>query len=227
MRFASALLLLVVGLAVIVVIDRLPPQHAPWAPLDLEGPVGWATRMKLAGLDGDLPACRAAIERSNLAAPPIPDRREGAFCGFEGAVAIEKSAVRYSAPVRVSCPMAAALYLWEREVVRPAAARHFGSGVVRIDHVGTYACRRVYAGAAGRPSQHATANAIDITGFRLADGRRVSLSAGWEGEPSTRAFLRELRDGACRLFQGVLGPDYNAAHSDHFHFDMGPYRACR
>jgi len=36
-----------------------------------------------------------------------------------------------------------------------------------------------------------------------------------------------VRDGACRFFDVVLGPDYNDAHRDHFHLDMGAYRACR
>jgi hypothetical protein len=49
----------------------------------------------------------------------------------------------------------------------------------------------------------------------------------WRGDPGERAFLREVRDGGCRLFRGVLSPDYNEAHSDHFHFDMGPYSLCR
>ena len=34
------------------------------------------------------------------------------------------------------------------------------------------------------------------------------------------AFLRAVRDGACRLFATTLSPDYNVAHRDHFHFDQ-------
>jgi hypothetical protein len=80
---------------------------------------------------------------------------------------------------------------------------------------------------AGRRSQHATANAIDIAGFVLRDGREVRLAQDWTGTGFEAAFLRAVRDGACRWFRGVLGPDYNAAHHDHFHFDMGPWRVCR
>ncbi len=39
-------------------------------------------------------------------------------------------------------------------------------------------------------------------------------------------FLRAVRDGACRFFGGVLSPDYNAAHANHFHFDMGWWKIC-
>ena len=65
------------------------------------------------------------------------------------------------------------------------------------------------------------ANAVDIAGFRLADGdadqRRLATGAttGAKGR-----FLREVRDGACDLFATVLSPDYNAAHRDHFHLDQ-------
>jgi hypothetical protein len=39
--------------------------------------------------------------------------------------------------------------------------------------------------------------------------------------------LRDVHRGACRFFNGVLGPDYNAAHSDHFHLETGGYDMCR
>ena len=31
----------------------------------------------------------------------------------------------------------------------------------------------------------------------------------------------------CRIFGAVLSPDYNAAHANHFHFDMGYWMTCR
>ncbi len=46
-------------------------------------------------------------------------------------------------------------------------------------------------------------------------------------DAAAAAFLREVRDGACGIFHAVLGPDYNALHRSHFHFDMGRYRQCR
>jgi hypothetical protein len=36
-----------------------------------------------------------------------------------------------------------------------------------------------------------------------------------------------VHQGACGLFTGVLGPRYNQAHADHFHFDRGPFGICR
>ncbi len=40
-------------------------------------------------------------------------------------------------------------------------------------------------------------------------------------------FLREVKTGGCQLFGTTLSPDYNAAHADHFHLDMGRWRICR
>ena len=99
--------------------------------------------------------------------------------------------------------------------------------MVGLRHLGTHACRNVNHAGAGRRSQHATANAIDVAGFVLQDRREVRLARDWSGAPAEAAFLRAVRDGACRWFNGVLGPEYNAAHQDHFHLDMGPWRSCR
>jgi len=104
--------------------------------------------------------------------------------------------------------------------VAPAARVYLGSELVRVDTFGTYNCRTV-AGS-GRLSEHAHANAVDIAAFLLADGRRISVQNGWgNGDPASRKFLRAVRDSACKRFRTVLSPDYNAAHHDHLHFDMG------
>ena len=89
-----------------------------------------------------------------------------------------------------------------------------------IRHAGTYSCRRLYGRAEGRFSEHAGANAIDIAGFRLADGTEVSVLRDWPDAGAKGAFLRDVRDGACRLFATTLTPDYNEAHADHFHLDQ-------
>jgi len=78
-------------------------------------------------------------------------------------------------------------------------------------------------------SEHATADAVDIAAFRLADGTRITLVGDWDDRGSKARFLRDVRDGACGLFSTVLSPDYNAAHRDHFHLDQAErmWRACR
>ncbi len=87
--------------------------------------------------------------------------------------------------------------------------------------------------ASGSRSRHATANALDIAGFTLANGKRISVLRQWQDADATNGpgpdalLLKEAHRGACRFFNGVLGPDYNAVHSDHFHLETGGYRMCR
>lgn len=111
--------------------------------------------------------------------------------------------------------------------MQPAAERHLGTGVARIETYGTFSCRRINGAQSGRWSQHATANAIDIFGFRLEDDRLIRVETGWRARDADGRFLEEVFKGGCDLFSIALGPDYNAAHADHFHFDMGPGQVCR
>jgi len=76
-------------------------------------------------------------------------------------------------------------------------------------------------------STHATADAIDISGFDLADGTRVRLRADWGGVGAKSAFLRAVRDGACDWFDLTLSPDYNILHADHFHLQSRGWGLCR
>ena len=81
-------------------------------------------------------------------------------------------------------------------MVEPAAYRHFGRSVAQIDTFGTYACRTI-GNAEGRAmSEHAAANAIDIAGFPLQDGRTITVAADWRDAGPAGAFLRDVRDGA-------------------------------
>jgi hypothetical protein len=62
---------------------------------------------------------------------------------------------------------------------------------------------------------------VDVAAFVLSDGRRISVEQGWRGDDRTRRFLQLIHDSACKRFNTVLSPDYNAAHANHLHFDMG------
>ena len=68
--------------------------------------------------------------------------------------------------------------------------------------------------------------------IRIAGARRAGVTPpvldGWEGGDSrVRRFLREIHQGGCRHFNIGLGPDSNAYHRNHFHFDMGRGPYCR
>lgn len=200
------------------------PEDMPWTRLDLTQPVGLFTGRKLAALADEPAQCRSLLAGAGVRFTPLPGRSDGPDCGYRTAVrplAGQALSIGYRpADLGVSCPVAAGLALWEWHVVQPAALRHFRVQVASIDHFGSYSCRRMYRRSEGRWSEHAGANAVDIAGFRLTDGRRVTIAADWRGSGPKAAFLDEVRDGACRLFATTLSPDYNAAHRDHLHFDQ-------
>lgn len=157
----------------------------------------------------------------------IPDQNYGGGCSAINAVLLQSVGVPVTNTKAVQCSVARALALWVRDVAQPSAKRAFGESITRIESMGTYSCRRINGAATGKLSEHATANAIDVSGFILSDGRRILVETGWTGGDDERKFLRALRDGACKRFQTVLSPDYNAAHYNHLHFDMGSGPYCR
>ena len=233
-KLALLLALLIFGALLLYFYARDHPEDLPWTSLDLTQPVGAFTGRKLAGLGGEGPRCRALLEQAGVDFVAVPPRDAGE-CGYDDAVRLVSDGaldIAYRpAGLATSCPVAAALALWEWHVVQPAALRHFGSPVAAIEHMGSYSCRRIYGRAEGAWSEHASANAVDVAGFRLKDGTRISVLGDWDkGEKGT--FLKDVRNGACGLFATVLSSDYNAAHRDHLHLDqavrgeMG-WRGCR
>ena len=205
----------------------VPDEWNPWAPLDVEAPLNWMTRFKLARVVNDRGLCLASLREAGVRYEPVADRAVRDGCGFENAVRVRATNIAVGEPFTLSCRSALSLALWEKHVLQPVAYAYFEVPVTRIDHFGSYACRNVYGRKDAPLSRHATADALDIAGFTLADGRRVSVARDWKGSDREALFLHDVHRGACRVFDGVLGPEYNAAHRDHFHLDRGGFRVCR
>lgn len=204
-----------------LLIGSPPPDEADLMPEALR-----ASRIE--DFASDIAACRSAIAGAGFQTERVPDVSGGNGCGYRNAVELTQSVHAYSAPVATSCAAAAALVMWERDIVRPAAQRRYGQDIARIELAApSYQCRRIAGRTDRRLSEHAHANAMDIKGFTLANGRTVTVAEGWRGLARDRAFLRDVRDGACDYFQAVLSPDYNRAHRDHLHFDLGRDDMCR
>lgn len=232
---AVALVLLLIAALILYAFARGRPQDLPWTPLDLSAPVGIFTGRKLTGLTDDPAKCRSLLTAAGVEYTALPPRGD-AQCGYADGVRFGSGGSRTiayrPADLGTSCPVAAALAVWEWNVVQPAAERLLGTRVERIEHFGSYNCRRLYGRDSGAWSEHATADAVDIAGFRLADGRRITIAGDWTGDDEEARFLREVRNGACDLFATTLSPDYNAAHRDHLHLDQAErgamgWRACR
>ena len=70
-------------------------------------------------------------------------------------------------------------------------------------------------------SEHAFGNAIDIASFRLADKKSMAVANRRQDQDLESRWLMALRISACGYFTTVLGPGSNAAHAEHYHFDLG------
>lgn len=175
--------------------------------------------------------CLAKLGQVGTQFTPVPDRYYGAGCSTVNAVnlnALQGDGERFSlgniGPI--TCPTADLMAGWARFGVDRAARQILGSPLQRIETMGSYACRNV-AGTARR-SAHASAEAVDVSAFVLADGRRISVLGGWTGgSPPEREFLKVVHQSACKRFGTVLGPDYNTAHRDHLHLEKGDGTFCR
>ena len=203
-----------------------PPQHLPWKPLSLDQPIGLATHWKIAHTPPV--RCRAILSAGGVDFRPARPFTEQGYCMVRDAGGIYGGLPPlYPGHPVMTCREALALAVWQRQSLAPAARDLLGGEVTGVDQFGTYACRDVRGGRVPAHSQHATANAIDISGFRLGDGRRITVEAHYHNPDSRGAFLRRVRADACRVFSSALGPDFNTAHHDHLHLDIGPWGTCR
>ncbi len=175
--------------------------------------------------------CLSQLGTTKASFTPLPSRYFSAGCNQVNTVRLAslrsddgKMQLENLGPV--TCPMANTFAAWARYGVDRAARQMLGSELVRIETMGSYSCRSV-AGT-DRLSAHATAGAIDVSAFVLADGRRISVQQDWaQGTSAEQQFLRTIHASACRRFGTVLGPAYNAEHADHFHVELSGGGSCR
>ncbi len=193
--------------------------------LDLTRKWSKERRQDFRQLAADTQVCREALRAVGINYTEARPVKEVVGCGYDQAVSIKGTLSRFDKRSTLSCPLAAQLYSWELEVVAPAAEKYFGSGVSGLEVLGTYSCRKV--NESFRLSQHAFGKAIDVAGFKLVDGRKISVLKDYHSEGPEGQFLREIRKKACDMFDVTLGPDFNADHANHFHFDIGGEYACR
>ena len=208
---------------------QLPDRHNPFAPLAVADPPNWLTRYKLHRLSDDPALCRSVLLKAGADAVPAPDFETHKGCGWSNALRVRSTAadIGLHAPTVMSCRTAVSLAMWAQHAVQPAATLHLRQPVRRLEHLGSYACRNVNNADRGRQSRHARAEAIDLMGFVLQDGSRITVLRDWRRDDDRGRFLRDVEDAACQWFDVALGPDYNRQHADHFHLERGPGSVCR
>lgn len=203
---------------------KLPPPIVRPVTTTVRAPQSVATRPEEVACIGELSAAGARFN-------PLPDTYAAPGCHKLGTVQLMSLSgdggqfgVRNIGALK--CTAATAFNGWLRFGVDRAAKQILGSGLSQVVTMGSYACRNV-AGSERR-SAHARAEAIDVSGFVLEDGRTIDLKQDWQGgSAAEREFLRVVHKSACKRFGTVLGPEYNAAHEDHFHLEEGSGSFCR
>jgi hypothetical protein len=164
--------------------------------------------------------CLAGLKSKSVRFAGLPNKSFDGGCRMIDTIKLMDFGTPTTNLGAMTCPLASSFTDWARYGVAPAAKHYLGSEVVKIETMGTFNCRAVNGSRSGKLSEHAFANAVDVSAFVLRDGRRVSVLNGWRGSSAEQAFLRRLHQSACKRFGTVLGPEYNAAHANHFHFDM-------
>ena len=125
---------------------------------------------------------QGVADRGPLDYDMLPPIKEGS-CGTPAPVLLRAVGtdpkVVIDPPTTLSCPMADVLGEWLRDTVQPEAKKLFGSTVVKIQNAASYACRNRYRGANTPLSQHALANALDLSELVLTDGVRITILDSW------------------------------------------------
>jgi hypothetical protein len=207
----------------------LPRQWNPVQPLLVSDPITPVTRLKLANTLASDQACLSVLATAQVQATARPDLVDSQVCHIKGRTTLGGLGEVRVRPVETRCETALRMAMWVEHGLQPAARNIFGQPLGTIDHFSSYNCRaiRTTQGDTNKMSTHATADAIDISGFRLADGQRISLLKDWDGSSENQTFLRAARDTACTWFGTTLGPDYNRLHRDHFHLQNTGRGTCR
>ncbi|RLM25293.1 extensin [Brenneria alni] len=228
------LLVVIVILAALIALApwiqrHLPPGYDPFTPLSVDDPPTLVTRFKLRQLADDPETCLAVLRQAQdkgRIAFVLPGSIDGQ-CPLLSPVRVQRfGAVTLSSSFLASCPLALSSAMFVTQSAIPQAQR-LGTTLSHIDHVGSYACRNIYHRPEGRLSEHATAQAWDVTGFKLADGRSINVLNQWTAADESGDYLRTTFEQSCDFFGNSLGPEYNAAHANHFHLGMRGFGVCR
>ena len=205
----------------------LPPHYNPFTPLTLDDPPGRITQYKLRRLTPE--ACASLLLQANqrdlIRTQPVAD--SGGACPLHNVVRVRDfGPVGLNSSFLASCPLALSSALFISKQARPLTKRYTRSGSVRIEPLGSFACSNIYHRPGARRSEHATAGALDIGAFRLANGERVTVLNGWKAT-TTQPWLKAMLAASCGYYGNGLGPEYNAAHANHFHLGMRGFGLCR
>jgi len=175
--------------------------------------------------------CRRQLSRLGVTFTDLAPINDGGECRIAHPVRVSRlpGNVELKPAATLTCDMALAFATWTRKELTPAARWRYLSGVKTIHQGSSYSCRRIAGTSVA--SEHSKGNALDVMRIELRNGNDIDVrKPGWFAFRQ-KSLLNNVRSGGCQYFNTVLGPGYNAAHADHFHFDIKSRRngrvACR
>jgi hypothetical protein len=171
------------------------------------------------------PACIARLEELGVEFEILEPIVTDTGCGTAQPIlvrALREGSVKLDPPATLDCAMAETLVEWMDDEVQPSATAAFEARVTGIRVAASYTCRGVNGATSGPLSEHAYANAIDVSAFEIGGESEVAVLAQEDPESATADFLGAIRGAACEHFHTVLGPGSDPAHWNHFHLDLAP-----
>lgn len=190
-----------------------------------------------AGQDSGMPAseasCRKQLRKLGVTYRDLPAINDGGSC--QVAYPVEVSGLPGRAKLKpaatLNCEMALTVAQWVKSELQPAARVRYWSSVDTITQASSYSCRNMIGTRGNKLSEHAKGNALDISKIELKNGKDILVRKKGFFAFRERGLLNTVRADGCSYFSTVLGPGYNKAHADHFHFDImerkSGYRACK
>jgi hypothetical protein len=156
---------------------QAPVAEKPELPGDV-ATVAW-TDGEVAAAKADCTKRLAGLALDYEALPPIKEGRCGAPAPILLKAAGSDPKVEIDPPATVTCAVAASLSAWLDKTVQPEARALIGAPVVKLQNASSYVCRNRYNGTDTLLSEHALANALDISEFVFQSGERVTVLASW------------------------------------------------
>jgi hypothetical protein len=126
--------------------------------------------------------CTKKLSGVALDYEPLPPLKDG-ICGAPAPILVRSIGsdpkVAIDPPATMTCSLARGLSVWLGKTVQPEAKALLGTQVVKLRNASSYVCRNRYGGSDTPLSEHALANALDVSDFVFASGEHVTVLDGW------------------------------------------------